>query len=111
MSYTIKQTSAFNPARVIVDNQFGPLTFDVVKPSRLLAPTAKSFTGDPGGIANPIDHFKCYKVKGAPFRLNGVPIATQFGLMTVDVKRPVDLCAPVDKNGEGVVDPNGFLMC
>ena len=38
-------------------------------------------------------------------------IDDEFGTIIVDVKRPVRLCVPVDKNGEGIPDPTQHLMC
>jgi hypothetical protein len=97
---------------VVVENQFGSLTVDLTRPDRLFVPSAKSLTATPPLPASfLVDHFKCYRVRGARFRRSGVSVETQFGPMTVDVKRPLRLCAPVDKNGEGVNDPANHLMC
>jgi hypothetical protein len=60
---------------------------------------------------NPIDHYKCYRVRGARFRQNGVSVETQFGSLTVDIKRLLHLCAPVDKNDEGIADQDSHLLC
>ena len=112
--YTLKQTTPkFAEVRgVRVTNQFGTLTVDVVKPDRLLVPTAKSLDAKPPLLTTPLDHYKCYRVAGArsiqkkKFELND-----QFGTVIVDVKNPLHLCAPVDKNEEGIVDPSTYLMC
>jgi hypothetical protein len=50
-------------------------------------------------------------VKGRSTPVRGVPVETQFGATTVDVKQPLFPCAPVDKNGEGLVDSVHRLMC
>jgi hypothetical protein len=111
-SYTIKQTSpSFNRARATVTNQFGSLTLDVVKPDSLLVPTAKSLTSPPSRLEHPTDHFKCYTVKGASFRRDAVTVDTQFGPLTVDIKHPLHLCLPADKNGEGIINPDMSLLC
>jgi len=112
-AYTIKQTMPrFEPVRdVTVSNRFGTLVVDLVKPDRLLAPAAKSLTGVPGPLANPTDHYKCYRVAGARFRKPDVPVETQFGELVLDIKRPLHLCAPVDKNDEGLLDADTHLMC
>lgn len=114
-AYTIHQTSPrFVRVRdITVTDQFGVLVVDLVRPDRLLVPTAKSLTGQPALLTTPtIDHFKCYRVRGR-FRLKGVAVTTQFGPATLDIKRPVHLCAPVDKNGEDVTAPSHaqHLMC
>ena len=116
-AYTIHQTSPrfarINNVPVTPDNpQFSPLTVDLVRPDRLLVPASKLVgTQVPDPLAAPIDHYKCYRVKGARTRLRGVTLATQFGPITVDVKRPLHLCTPADKEGEGVIDPVRHLMC
>jgi hypothetical protein len=112
-AYTLKQTAPkFERIRgVTVTNQFGSLVMDVVKPDRLLVPTAKDFVSEPLPLTNPTDHFKCYRVSRAKFRKEGISVETQFGPITVDIKKPLHLCTPVDKNGEGVIDPVTHLMC
>jgi hypothetical protein len=41
-----------------ITNQLGTVVLDVMKPSRLLVPTAKSLD-QPPPLADPIDHFQC----------------------------------------------------
>jgi hypothetical protein len=50
-------------------------------------------------------------VKGDRFRRSGVPIETQFGQLSVDIKAPLHLCAPASKDGSVVVDSVSHLMC
>jgi hypothetical protein len=38
-------------------------------------------------------------------------VETQFGTIDVDLRKPLHLCTPVDKNGEGIIDPATHLMC
>jgi hypothetical protein len=115
--YTIRQTSPrFQRIRnVSVTPQnalFPPLVVDLIRPDRLLVPAAKNVgTTIPSPLAAPIDHYECYRVKGRSTPVRGVPVETQFGATTVDVKQPLFLCAPVDKNGEGLVDSVHRLMC
>ena len=116
-AYTIEQTSphfeAHRDIQVVPDNPlFDPLTIDLIRPERLLVPTAKNVgTQIPPPLAAPIDHYKCYRVRGTRTRVRGVSVETQFGPVTVDIKRPLHLCTPVDKNGEGIVDSVRHLMC
>jgi hypothetical protein len=78
----------------------------------LFVPSAKTASG-PVTPLDPVtvDHFKCYRAKGARTRVSGVEVRDQFGTIILDVKRPFRLCAPVDKNSEGTIDPDSYLMC
>ena len=112
--YTIKQTSPrFQPIKgVVVENQFGVQTMNVVKPDRLLVPTAKSLTGPvplPGSFG--VDHFKCYKVAYVKLRAVGIHTEDQFGAQSIDIKKPTHLCVPADKSGEGIPDLTQNLLC
>ena len=115
--YTIKQTSPhFAPVKnLTITDQFGTIQVDLVRPERLLVPTSKSLTAPPPPpLATPLDHFKCYRVRGARVRVPNVSVQTQFnpgGPITVAIKRPRDLCLPVDKNGEGILNSTIGLMC
>jgi len=105
---------------VVVTNQFGEIILDTDKPDRLLVPSLKDLVdpipdGDvPGSF--PVDHFKCYKVKVTEdtpeFEQLEVSVADQFSPgMLYTVEKPERLCNPVDKNNEGVIDPDGHLLC
>jgi hypothetical protein len=111
-AFTIKQDSPrFTPIRdVVVANQFGTVDLDLVRPEALLVPSAKSLVGPVGSYAAAIDHYKCYKARGR-FRSGPLHIEDQFGSIDAAIKRPVRLCAPVDKNGEGITDANTHLLC
>ena len=105
------------PSGQLVSNQFGDITVDVVKPARLLVPSSKSLAGPPAPLASPIDHFTCYKVKrsrgSARFAKVSVSIETQFETVTLDVTKPLRLCAPTNKNDEapGTENNLGHLLC
>ncbi|MCC6763186.1 MAG: right-handed parallel beta-helix repeat-containing protein [Deltaproteobacteria bacterium] len=111
-AYTIKQTTPrFTPVRgFIVTNQFGAVALDLVRPDALLVPSAKSHSGPIASYTPAIDHFKCYKARGY-FRADSITVTDQFGSIDGAIKRPVRYCAPVDKNGEGILDPNTHLVC
>ncbi|MEO6025482.1 MAG: DUF4215 domain-containing protein [Candidatus Binatia bacterium] len=115
--YTIKQTSPrfAQVKNLTITDQFGTIQVDLVRPERLLVPTSKSLTAPPPPpLATPLDHFKCYRVRGARVRVPNVSVQTQFnpgGPITVAIKRPRDLCLPVDKNGEGIFNSTIGLMC
>src|SRR5262245_19494261 len=62
-SYDIKRRGRFKPVKdQLVVNQFGSVTVDVIKPTSLLVPTAKSLTGPPSPLGAFVDDFACYKV-------------------------------------------------
>lgn len=110
--YTIKQTlPRFTRVRDFsVTNQFGTMSLDLVRPDALLVPSAKSHTGPIASYTPLIDHFKCYKARGR-FRSGDLNIDDQFGSIIAAIKRPVRYCAPVDKNGEGILSGVAHLVC
>jgi hypothetical protein len=89
------------------------MTLDLVKPARLLVPSLKN--GVPGGAFQSPDHFTCYRAKrsrgSARFARQSITIETQFETATMDVIKPLRLCAPTNKNDEGIREPDGFLTC
>src|SRR5712691_2717336 len=58
---------------------------------------------------SPDDHFLCYK--GTPRQLAPLPVtlADQFESGDFTVDAPGAVCAPANKNGEGIVDANTHL--
>lgn len=54
------------------------------------------------------DHYMCYKAKKTPqtpkFEKRTVTLADQFESGSFDVKKPKAICAPADKEGEGIRD-------
>jgi hypothetical protein len=111
--YRIKQTAPkFQKVRQrVVTTDFGTITMDIVKPDYLLIPSAKSLTSPPGAITPAIDHFKCYKVTRTRFRQDGIIVDDQFTTMSVNIKKPMRLCLAVDKEGEGIINPDSQLLC
>jgi hypothetical protein len=114
IAYTIRQTTPrfFPQKNVPVTNQFGDLVVTISKPDRVLVPTSKSHAGLPPPLPqDAIDHYKCYRVKYANFTRSNVSVETQFGTLDVDIKKPLHLCLPANKNDEGIFDPGHHLMC
>ena len=105
---------------ILIKNQFGELIVNTTKAELLLVPTAKSLD-DPDVSeldSTDVDHYKCYKVeidKNAPLQF--VPLqVTLFdpnfnAEKLFDVIKPKMLCNPVDKDGEGIKNPENHLMC
>jgi hypothetical protein len=58
-----------------------------------------------------VDHFLCYKAKGEPPYVV-VDLEDEFGLLAgVFVEQPDFFCNPVNKNGEGILNPTAHLTC
>ncbi len=69
--------------------------------------------GSAGKCKAPIllDHFQCYKAKGVPPNVV-VNLEDQLGVVAgVLVEQPELFCNPVDKNGEGILNPAAHLTC
>jgi hypothetical protein len=62
-------------------------------------------------LACRLDHFKCYSASGNDFTSRTVTLADEFRSVTTSVVRPVGLCNPVDKDGEGIHDATAHLEC
>jgi hypothetical protein len=103
--------------RVRVEDQFGTLFVDTVRTDTLLVPTAKTVPPAPPPQALPgvtVDHFRCLRVRvsaGTSFTPQTVTAADQFGTRQLRLTRPLKLCLPTNKNGEGIFDPATHLMC
>jgi hypothetical protein len=90
---------------VQVANQFGNQTLDVSGPYGLLVPSEKIVPPAPQ-----LDHFKCYNVRNGTPVGDFVDVADQFGYYSfVQVLEADWFCNPVDKNGEGMTNPDNHL--
>jgi len=116
-AYAIGQvTPVHQPRTVLTRDQFGALSLDALAVQMLLVPTDKGLgtvpPAPPPGIE---DHYKCYKVRvtpaTSPFTPVVVTVQDQFQKRVYTLKKPVHLCNPVDKNGEGIKRPSGHLVC
>jgi hypothetical protein len=58
---------------------------------------------------DPIDHVQCYEVKPAEFQNRTITSQDQFWTATLTVRFPHRLCAPADKNDEGILDETEHL--
>ena len=95
----------------------GSIRLDTIRPDFLFVPTAKSLVSSPAPpnpLSHRVDHYKCYKSRATrdEFTATTATITDQFETArTYDLKRVSHLCAPVNKNGEGITQPGAFLMC
>lgn len=66
-------------------------------------------------IPGTLDHFKCYKVvtpRGvANYPGKDIVLEDQFGERTMKIGKSQLLCNPVDKDGEGILEPTAHLTC
>ena len=122
--YRIKKTRGqpehVKQTNIHVDNQFGTLIVDTIKPDRLLLPTAKSLTGPIAELSAPnVDHFKCYRIKvtkGTPPFPKGIraSVVDQFAQPRVfELRKPTRLCTPTDKDNQdpGAENNPDHMMC
>ena len=95
---------------VTVTNQFvtdQPIVIGV--PKELCVPTEKLIA--PGPIDG--DHYRCWEAfdpAGGSLGI-AVTLVDQFQSFASFVMDPFRLCNPVDKNGEGIQDPDAHLVC
>ncbi|MEL7114050.1 MAG: hypothetical protein AAGP08_00420 [Pseudomonadota bacterium] len=58
------------------------------------------------------EHYACYRIDPhGGFDPRTVELKDQFAGYKAEVIRPVSLCNPVDKNGEGIREPEVHLVC
>jgi hypothetical protein len=56
------------------------------------------------------DHFQCYELKRGTFVNVPRTVQDQFGTLNVTLRYPGKLCAPANKNGEGITDETDHLV-
>ena len=121
-AYSIKQATRHTRRQNLqIDNQFGTIHVDTIKPDLLLVPSNKSLVTPPSAPnenAIDVNHYKCYKVKvtaGTPKFPKGTQasVSDQFTspAKTYDLKKVRHLCTPVSKNGGVVHEPDVHLLC
>lgn len=97
----------FTPREIVVQRP-GRRTDDVLtvrRPQALCVPSTRD--GIPSDLG--IDHFKCYRARSASHIANVVNGDGWSGLGSI--RRVSAFCNPVDKNGEGIIDPTNHLLC
>jgi hypothetical protein len=128
------------PQVMVMQDQFGSHVLQTISANRLLVPTSKGINIPPGAPPTNIDHYKCYKAKvlkkrcvGGSNTLNactsdaqcpggtcdltgfvkllGQDIEDQFQDKLLDINKITQVCTPVDKNGEGIMDPALHYTC
>jgi cysteine-rich repeat protein len=95
------------PATVGLSTEFGPGTAMVARPRVLCLPSARD--GTP--LALPLDHVKCYRAKLPGFEKRVIDVTNPFEAKNVVVQGRAQLCNPASKDGGGVLNPSGRLLC
>ena len=122
VAYTLKRQAPKHIQRtaIRVTNQLGEVHVDTIKPDLLLVPSAKNLLTPPpppNPTATNLDHYKCYRVRvtsGTPKFAKGttVGVSDQFETTRLlSLVKPRHLCIPVDKNGEGIKNPQAHYLC
>jgi hypothetical protein len=94
------------PPVVFAQHQFGEQQLHLGMPRELCVPTEKLIS--PGLVT--VDHFKCYDAAGDPLDIS-FDFADQFQGVGSLLVEPFLFCNPVDKNGEGIQNPDDHLAC
>ena len=101
--YKTKQLGAkFAKRNVALEDQFETTVASVLTPRRFCNPVDKN--GE--GINDSTAHMMCYKITEPRFQRRDVVVENQFGVQTLTVLRPYDLCVPAEKDGV----PSGLNM-
>jgi hypothetical protein len=122
ISYAIRRQSPRHLQRtnIVVTNQLGEIHLSTIKPELLLVPSAKDFGSPPSPpdpMSHSLDHYKCYRVRvtpGTPSFAQGTTVqaSDQFEVnRLISLVKPSQLCLAVDKNGEGVKNPQAHYLC
>ncbi|MEO6027798.1 MAG: hypothetical protein ABIR79_13110 [Candidatus Binatia bacterium] len=104
--------------QTVVD-AFGNITVDLLKPERLLVPTAKNLSTPPTALGSPVtDHFTCYKARTSPGTPKFIPhlasvVSDQFGALSVNIVKLKKVCVATNKSNEepGAETHNEHLVC
>ncbi len=120
-AYSFHQSTKHTPRTVGTTDQFGTLSLTTIKADTLLVPTNRDFASTPPAPDENtinVNHYKCYKVKiaaGGPKFPKGVQasVADEFNAppKLFNIRKPKHICNAVDKNSEGVKNPNLHLVC
>src|SRR6185369_12587024 len=123
VAYKIKTADGWpkhSPRTLVMHNDLGDISLTTVKPEFLLVPSAEDPSSDPPPPAfnsHGVDHYKCYKAKvtkgtaGLP-KGTTVAVADLFSTTrTLAVKKPKHVCTPVDREGDGIKNADGHLVC
>ncbi len=115
-TYKLKGPKHAKVSGIVMSDAFGTLTLDSLNPDRLLVPAHQNSGSPASEPGDSRDHYKCYRVKptrGTPKFPKGVQVnvSDAFEDRLYDLKRPLRLCVPVDRDGIAIVNPGDHLLC
>jgi len=105
---------------ILVTSAFGAVFVSTTEPDQLLVPSAKSLVSEPAAPdsdTHDLDRFKCYEIKrmaGSPAPYMGLQATVVDQFTTAKrftISKAKLLCNPVDKNGAGIKNQVGHLVC
>jgi len=118
--YKVRRPKSSIKPQVISTDQFGELELNVQRRMTQLCVPSQEI-GEPSASAlrltsvPSLDHFELYKTKTTPgtpkFERIEVNLVDQFLEDAVELKKPVRLGVPTDKDGEGIINPLAHLTC
>jgi hypothetical protein len=125
MKYQIKTEPGFAkpvPTTMVMRNDLGDISIDTGKPDLMLVPSAiGSGTAPPAPDfgSHGVDHYRCYRAKltkdttlTGPAKGTLVSISDAFTTTkNVEVKKVKRLCVPTDREGDGIKNADGYLLC
>jgi streptogramin lyase len=89
--YGVKPQGRFASRAVLLVDQFGKGWRIAFRATLLCNPVSKN----KGAVLNPRDHLVCYALRGGPvFRPRRASVRNQFGVATLVVSAPTQLCVP-----------------
>jgi hypothetical protein len=108
-SYQVKRISGTAKfakvyAQKVLDG-YGELTIDIIKPDRLMVPSAADGTTAPGAPSSPTnDHLTCYKIKVSGGTAKFTPVLDAvvedvLGTLSINLLKPAKLCVPTNVDG------------
>jgi hypothetical protein len=112
----VKGSPRFSKRTVTAIDELGTHALQMQRPDGLLVPSSKVLgSGGAPPYSGTIRHYTCYRARQSGFvaPAAGVAVGDQFRNTTYQIRRPVKLCLPADKDGEDPSAPGdpAVLVC
>jgi hypothetical protein len=98
-------------------DELGVHVLAVQRPDALFVPSTKVLGsgGAPPYVGTAVRHYACYRARQSGFvpPAGSIGVIDQFRIVPYEIRRPVKLCLPADKNGEDPQAPGdpALLLC